>query len=217
MLEFPFGIINVSVISILFYYIVTTPSISWFCTIFLPGGGPFVYHRDVQAAACRGGHVGDDQRAVGPHHVLHAHVRAHRGRLRDSKEAEPACRPDWDQTLVKGGVGGPGRPFSRLHLEGETVICPVSVCVFNTCTKRTHDWTWLLATSNVFSFTIHRFCCRGVWPNYPVACRSRCSLICCILHRYTETCDRYLFLFHVAEEARGSVTRREEELEIYSR
>ena len=45
------------------------------------GGGTFICHRDVQAAASRGGHLGDDQGAVSPHHFLAAYVGAHCGRI----------------------------------------------------------------------------------------------------------------------------------------
>lgn len=56
----------------------------------VPGGGSVFCYRDVQAAAGGGGCLGDDQRAVGPHHFLHAHIRAHSGRIRDSEKTEPA-------------------------------------------------------------------------------------------------------------------------------
>lgn len=66
------------------------------------GGGTFIRHRDVQAAASWGGHLGDDQGAVSPHHFLAAHVGAHCGRIWDSEETEPAGWFNRDETLVKG-------------------------------------------------------------------------------------------------------------------
>lgn len=45
------------------------------------GGRTFIRHRDVQAAAGRGRHLGDDQGAVSPHHLLAAHICAHCGRI----------------------------------------------------------------------------------------------------------------------------------------
>lgn len=89
-----------------------------------PGGGTVVRHRDVQAAAGRGGRLGDDQRAVGSHHVRHAHLRAHRGGIRDSEEAEPAGRADRVQTLVKDRGGGPG-------LQDRDQICSSLLYVFS--------------------------------------------------------------------------------------
>lgn len=63
----------------------------WFNSVLsVPGGGSVFCYRDVQAAAGGGGCLGDDQRAVGPHHFLPAHIRAHSGRIRDSEKTEPA-------------------------------------------------------------------------------------------------------------------------------
>lgn len=74
----------------------------WFNSVLsLPGGGSVFCYRDIQAAAGGGGHLGDDQRAVGPHHFLPAHICAHSGRIRDSEKTEPASWFDRDQTLVK--------------------------------------------------------------------------------------------------------------------
>lgn len=76
------------------------------------GGGTIVRHRDLQAAAGGGGRLGHDQGSVCPHHLLHAHVGAHRGGLRDPEEAEPAGGAGGDQTLVKGHMGGTERGAS---------------------------------------------------------------------------------------------------------
>lgn len=63
----------------------------WFNSVLsVPGGGSVFCYRDVQAAASGGGCLGDDQRAVGPHHFLPAHICAHSGRIRDSEKTEPA-------------------------------------------------------------------------------------------------------------------------------
>lgn len=59
-----------------------------------------VGHGDVPAADPGGGLLGDDQRAVGPHHFLYAHRHRHGGRLRDSEEAEFATGAGGLQTLV---------------------------------------------------------------------------------------------------------------------
>lgn len=40
------------------------------------GGGTIVHYRDVQAVAGGGRRLGDDQGAVGPHHLLHTHIGA---------------------------------------------------------------------------------------------------------------------------------------------
>lgn len=63
----------------------------WFNGVYsVPGGGSVFCYRDVQAAAGGGGCLGDDQRAVGTHYFLPAHIRAHSGRIRDSEKTEPA-------------------------------------------------------------------------------------------------------------------------------
>jgi len=65
-----------------------------------PGGGTLIRLGDFQAAAGRGGAAGNDQGSVGPCHLRHAHLGAHRGGLRDPEEAQPAGRPGGEQTLV---------------------------------------------------------------------------------------------------------------------
>ncbi|XP_041853558.1 solute carrier family 25 member 44a isoform X1 [Melanotaenia boesemani] len=88
------------------------------------GGGTIISHRNVQAASRRGGRLGDDQGAVGPHHILHAHICAHRGRIRDPEEAEPACRADRVQTLVKDKRG---RRAGRLQANIDPNLLPLFI------------------------------------------------------------------------------------------
>ncbi|XP_078474928.1 solute carrier family 25 member 44-like isoform X1 [Lampetra planeri] len=57
-----------------------------------PGGGQVVHRGHGAAAAGRGGGLGLHQGPVGAPHLLGAHHRGHRRRLRDAQEAEPARR-----------------------------------------------------------------------------------------------------------------------------
>lgn len=98
--------------------------------ILFEGGGPIICYGYVQAAAGRGGHVGDDQGAVSAHHFLHADVGAHCGGVWNPEETEPASRADRVQTLVRSQRTLGAAESVCCHVTGGAASAEQQVVVF---------------------------------------------------------------------------------------